>query len=124
MPARLTLAAAALGSLGFVRELKPTTIGATVFLAIWLLLPYMAMAAVIERGTRAATATADLITTILVAAGGLLFLTLVIFVDPDPQGGIAVLFTPLYQGIAMMFIFPISRWMFRKRGSEKPPVVP
>jgi hypothetical protein len=57
---------------------------------------------------------ADVVTASLVAAGGLAFLTLVIFVDPDPQGGIAVFFTPVYQGIAMLMLFPLSRAAFRK----------
>ena len=50
----------------------------------------------------------------LVAGGGLAFLTLVIFVNPDPQGGIAVFFTPVYQGIAMMILFPLLRSALRK----------
>jgi hypothetical protein len=62
-----------------------------------------------------ATEIADLIVTVLVVAGGLLFLTIVVFVRPDPQGGIAVLLTPVYQGIAMVILVPLSRWISGKR---------
>jgi hypothetical protein len=40
-----------------------------------------------------------LVVVVLVTAGGLLFLTEIIFINPDPQGGIAVLFTPIYQAV-------------------------
>ena len=111
--ARVVLVGAAAASLFFVRTLKPSTTGAAIFLSVWLLLPYVVMGAVLELGARKPTAKADLIAMCLVAGGGLAFLTLVIFVSPDPQGGIAVLFTPVYQGIAMMIIFPSVRWAFR-----------
>jgi peptidoglycan/LPS O-acetylase OafA/YrhL len=112
--ARVVLAGAAAASLFFVRALQPGTIGATIFITVWLLLPYAVLSAVIERSARRPTAIADFVTMCLVAGGGLAFLTLVIFVNPDPQGGIAVLFTPVYQGIAMMILFPLLRSMLRK----------
>jgi hypothetical protein len=114
MAARILLGLAALVTLFFVRTLQPGTAGVAVFLSVWLLLPYAVMAAVLELSARTPVAMADVVTTSLVAVGGLAFLTLVIFIDPDPQGGIAVFFTPVYQGIAMMILFPLSRAAFRK----------
>jgi len=50
-----------------------------------------------------------------VAGGGLLFLSYVIYIRPDPQGGIAVLLTPVYQAIGIGLLVPISRWLVRAR---------
>jgi hypothetical protein len=108
----LLLVAAAIASLFFVRALKPTSMVATVLISIWLLLPYMILAVIVSLRTRLAIEMANLAVALLVAAGGLLFLTMVIFVQPDPQGGIAVFFTPLYQGIAMIVLFPLLRSVF------------
>lgn len=112
--ARVVLAGAGAASLFFVRALQPGTIGAAIFITVWLLLPYVVLSAVIERSARRPTAIADFVTMCLVAGGGVAFLTLVIFANPDPQGGIAVLFTPIYQGIAMMILFPLLRSVLRK----------
>jgi hypothetical protein len=111
--ARVVLVGAAVGSLFVVRTLQPTTTRAGIFISVWLLLPSVVLMAVMARSAGRATAPADLITTCLVAGGGLAFLAVVIF-DSDPQGGIAVLLTPVYQGIAMMMLFPFLRWAFRR----------
>ena len=90
--AYLLLVAAAVVSLMFVHSLKPTSVEAATFFSIWLLLPYLILAIVLALRAHIATEIANLTVTVLVVAGGLLFLTIVIFVRPDPQGGIAVLF--------------------------------
>jgi hypothetical protein len=113
--AYVLLVAAAVVSLVFVHSLKPTSAGAAAFFSIWLLLPYLILAIVLAIRAHMATEIADLIVTVLVVAGGLLFLTIVVFVRPDPQGGIAVLLTPVYQGIAMVILVPLSRWISGKR---------
>ena len=113
--AYLLLVAAAVVSLMFVHSLKPASVAAATFFSIWLLLPYLILAMVLATRARIATEIANLTVTVLVVAGGLLFLTIVIFVRPDPQGGIAVLFTPVYQGIAMVILVPLSRWISGKR---------
>ncbi len=98
-------------SLFYVRVLKPTSAGSAVFLSIWLLLPYFVLAMALRIKTYPVRAIAgNLLVTFLVVVGGLLFLTDVIFLHPDPQGGIAVLFTPIYQGVATAILFPLSRW--------------
>jgi hypothetical protein len=113
--AYVLLVAAAVVSLVFVHSLKPTSVKAATFFSIWLLLPYLILAIVLAIRAHMATEIADLIVTVLVVAGGLLFLTIVVFVRPDPQGGIAVLLTPVYQGIAMVILVPLSRWISGKR---------
>ena len=111
---RILLGLAALVTLFFVRALQPGTTGVAIFLGFWLLLPYVVLAAALELSAHKPTASADVVTMCLVAGGGLAFLTLVIFVNPDPQGGIAVFLTPIYQGIAMMILFPLLRSALRK----------
>jgi hypothetical protein len=110
------LAIAGSVSLVFVNVLKPNTFGATAFIAAWLLLPYTALAlALTFFAKERAAATAYAIVTAAVAAGGLIFLTSVIFLHPDPQGGIAILFTPIYQAIAIGVLVPTCRWLMEKR---------
>lgn len=109
------LAGAALASLVFVRILQPTTGGMTAFLSAWLLLPHAVLAVILALSTRdRRAATASVVVALLVAAGGLLWLTAVIFVYPDPQGGIAVFFTPIYQGVAIGVLMPIARWVVKR----------
>ena len=112
--AYVLLIVAAIVSLFFVYILKPASAEATALFGIWLLLPYIILAAVLAFSTRVAIDVANLVVTLLVVVGGLLFLVVVIFIQPDPQGGIAVFFTPMYQGVAMVVLIPLSRWIFGK----------
>jgi len=112
--AYVLLIVAATVSLFFVYLLKPTSAEATALFGIWLLLPYMILAVILAFSTRVAIDVANFVVTLLVVVGGLLFLIVVIFIRPDPQGGIAVFFTPVYQGVAMVVLIPLSRWTFGK----------
>lgn len=109
------LAIAASVSLVFVNVLKPNSFEATAFIAAWLLLPYAALAlAVAFFAKERVSAIAYVVVTVVVAVSGLLFLTNVIFLHPDPQGGIAVLFTPIYQAIGIGVLVPACRWLIGK----------
>ena len=115
--AYVALIVAAIASLYFVYILKPTSAEATALFGIWLLLPYLILAVILAFSTRVAIDVANLVVTLFVVVGGLLFLVVVIFKRPDPQGGIAVFFTPIYQGVAMVVLIPLSRWIFGKRSA-------
>jgi hypothetical protein len=115
--AYVLLIIAAIVSLFFVYLLKPTSAEATALFGIWLLLPYLILAVILAVSTRVAIDVANLVVTLFVVVGGLLFLVVVIFIRPDPQGGIAVFFTPIYQGVAMVVLIPLSRWIFGKRSA-------
>jgi hypothetical protein len=52
--------------------------------------------------------------TVVVSVSGLLFLADVIFLRPDPQGGIAVLLTPVYQAIGIIVLLPTCHWLIGK----------
>lgn len=109
------LAGAAVASLVFVRILEPTTLAMTAFLSGWLLLPYAVLALILALSAKERPAAiASVVVTLLVVGGGLLLLTAVIFVYPDPQGGIAVLFTPIYQALAIAVLLPLARWLVKK----------
>jgi len=106
------LAIAASVSLVFVHVLEPNSLGATAFIAAWLLLPYAALASALTFFAKKRTsAIAYLVVTVVVAGSGLLFLTNVIFLHPDPQGGIAVFFTPIYQAIGIGVLVPTCHWL-------------
>lgn len=112
------LALAASLSLVFVNVLKPNSLGAAAFFAAWLVLPYAALALALAFFANARMpAGAYAIVAALVGAGGLLFLTYAVFLNPDPQGAMAVLLTPVYQAIAFGLLVPACRWrMGRARG--------
>jgi uncharacterized membrane protein len=90
-----------------------------VVLSIWLLLPYAVLAVILEMRSSPAKNIANVVTTLLVVAGGLLFLMMVVFVNPDPQGGIAVMFAPVYQGIATAVLLPLTRWLVTRNAHAK-----
>jgi uncharacterized membrane protein len=117
--AHSALVAAALTCVFVVWSLRPSGATIAMFLGMWLLLPYAALAVVLEADSSARTETADAATALLVVAGGLVFLILVVFVFPDPQGGIAVVFTPVYQAIAIAALLPLMRWILRRSASAR-----
>jgi hypothetical protein len=99
----------------FVRALQPTTLRFGVFLTVWLLAPYVVLAAwvAVVRAWQW-TATAAIVST-LVAGGGMAFLVNIMFVHPDPQGGIAIFFMPIYQTIAAAALIPVTAAVMRRR---------
>ena len=106
------LAVSALVSLTFVNVLKPNSLGAAAFFTVWLVLPYAALALGLTFFAKErASAIAYVVVVAIVTVGGLLFLTYVIFLHPDPQGGIAVLFTPVYQAVGIGILVPTCRWL-------------
>jgi len=101
------LAVAALLTLFFVHALMPSTAIAALVIGGWLLAPYLLLALglrFLARDARSARVYAT--TAIAVAIGGVGFVTWLIYVRPDAQGGIAVMFTPLYQmvGTALLLL--------------------
>ena len=116
----IVLAVAASISLVFVNILKPASLEAAAFLGAWLILPYAVLALILmlpEKKDRASKV-ADVVVATLVAGGGLLFLVDILFLRPDPQGGIAVLLTPLYQIVGIPVLLPTCRWLLGKFSTE------
>ncbi len=110
----IVLAVASIFSLLFVMIPKPSSLGAAVFLCAWLLFPYVALSLDLMFWSRKPSeAIAIFYVAAVVSGGGLLFLTL-LFLNPDPQGGIAVIFTPIYQVIGIVIVYPLSKWYFAR----------
>ena len=106
---------AALVSAFFVSALKPTSTNAAAVLGGWLLLPYALLAIALGRFARdERSARAWLLLVVLVCAGGLGFLALTLYGPPDAQGGIAVMFAPIYQAIAAVALLPACHWLARR----------
>jgi hypothetical protein len=118
------LALATLASFLFVAILRPTGSAVAGLLAVWLALPYGVLALIVRLGAGRATQLAGAVTTAVVAAAGLLFLSDEILWHPDPQGGIAVFFTPIYQVLALIVLLPVCRQLAEQRlqrAAETPP---
>ena len=106
------LTVSAIANLYFAHTLEPTSAAAYVFIAVWLLLPHLVMAVRLALAQRKPFSLFYWYLAIpIVAIGGMLFLILVIFLNSDAQGGIAVFLTPIYQGIAMAILIPIAQWL-------------
>jgi len=108
------LAAAAALSLFFVHVLKPTTASAAVLLSAWLLAPYVLLALGLLAKSPAWRKSCS-ITAIAAAVGGTGFIAWLIYVQPDAQGAIAVMFTPIYQLLAVALLLPICTWFFARQ---------
>lgn len=115
----LVLIAAACITLFFVSALKPTSTGAFLFFAAWLVCPYVVMGGMQILAWRNKTASIHWqVVAVVVSIGGILFLMDTIFWHPDAQGAIAVLMTPLLQGGAAALLLPLVAWVSRDTPSE------
>ncbi len=105
-------------AVSLVAVLKPTSVGAYVFFAAWLAIPYIAIVAglvLLERAGRASGYWC-----VVAVAGsvvGVVFLADVIYWHRDAQGGIAVLMAPIFQGGLLIVMAPVAWWMSKKRGA-------
>lgn len=108
---------AGVATLFLVHSLGPTSFESAAGFGMWLLLPYAVLAVILDTTKRAESDAANLVVTLCVVIGGLCFLTYVIFIRPDPQGGIAVFFAPIYQGAAIILLVPLSRLLLGKRST-------
>jgi hypothetical protein len=117
----LPVAVAACVTLYLVARLSPSSARAFLLISAWMLAPHLAMVAALSwlRGTGRSSWPWDALT-LVVSTGGILFLVDVIFWHPDAQGGIAVLMTPILQGLAALLLSPIARWASRRAGVAFP----
>jgi len=110
----LLMAIAASTTVWFVSALKPTSIGAFVFFAVWLISPYAMMsAALMFLRPKDSPSFHWYVVAVIVSIGGILFLADVIFWHPDAQGAIAVLMTPILQGGVLVLLLPVVWWVSR-----------
>jgi len=110
------IAIAACITLFFVSALKPTSVAAFVFFAVWLILPYVIICvALLFLLRRGAASFYWYFVAVIVSIGGIVFLADVIFWNQDAQGAIAVLMTPILQGGALALLLPIAWRLSRNK---------
>lgn len=110
-PTLAVLLAAASVSLFFVIKLQPASAGAFAFLAVWLTVPHVAMAALLVALQRRGKPLLPwCVASILVTLGGIYLLVDIIYWHPDAQGAIGVVLTPVLQGIAFLIAAPLAWW--------------
>lgn len=98
----------------FVSVLKPTSPTAFALFALWLISPHVAMsAALFTLGRKSPASIHWYVVAVIVSVGGIVFLSDVIFWQPDAQGAIAVMMAPLLQGAAWVLSFPAVWWWRR-----------
>jgi len=98
----------------FVKAIKPTSTGAFMFFAIWLVLPYAIVgAALISLRHRGMKSVHWNVVAVLVSVAGILFMADVIFWHPNAQGAIAVLMTPILQGGAFALLLSVASWVLQ-----------
>jgi hypothetical protein len=108
----LLIVAAACTTLLFVRAIQPTSTGAFVFFAAWLLLPHAIMGAALAFSRNKGTASYHWhVVAVMVSTGGIVFLADAIFWHPDAQGALLVLMTPILQAGALAILLPVAWWM-------------
>jgi len=96
----------------FVKALKPSSSAAFAFFVIWLLLPYVAMIAVIISLHRQGKAALHChAASFIVTAGGMLLLADIIYWHPDPQGALSVMMLPILQVVAFAVLLPVFSWI-------------
>jgi hypothetical protein len=107
------LAFASAVTVALVLALKPSTAATGLALGAWLLVPY----ALLALGLRFLAPSPKMLRTwitmaILLPVGALVWLVYVIWLRPDAQGAIAVMFTPLYELVAAVALLAICDWAF------------
>jgi peptidoglycan/LPS O-acetylase OafA/YrhL len=102
------LALASAATVALVIALKPNTTGAALAIGTWLLLPYVLVGLALRYVARSPKTLRTYATMALaIPLGGLAFLVYVIYLRPDAQGGIAVMFTPVYQLLAAVVLLAV-----------------
>ena len=114
-PVALLLIALSVGiTVWFVTLLKPTSVGAFLFFAGWLLAPYVLLSStLLLRHPRNPAPARWFFITAIVSIGGVLMLSDLIFWHKDAQGAIGVLLVPLFQGVATAVLLVLFKWAAR-----------
>lgn len=94
---------------------KPTSVGAFIFFAAWLVAPYVILSAALIFPSPKSGLSFHWFLAALVTVAGILMLSDVMFWHKDAQGAIAILLVPLFQGVAYAVLLPLALWVSRNR---------
>lgn len=89
-----------------------SSLKAFLLFSVWLTAPYVAMSVAlyfVQKSELASPYWGAL--AILISAGGILYLVDVIYWHRDAQGAIAVMMTPILQGIVGAILAPVVLWL-------------
>ena len=122
LAARILALVMAIATAGLLLGMADVTVGTSLFLLLalaWCVSPYAAIALALRKPWSSTEAIlVAFATTIAVSGLALYVYTVAFFVKPDPQGGLVLLFIPLWQwGVALVGLG--VAWLMERRASGK-----
>ena len=123
LAARVLAIAMAIATAGFVIRMADITVGTSLFLLLvlgWCVSPYAAIALALHRPWKSAEAVLVALATTIAIAGLAAYVYIVaFFVKPDPQGGLVLLFIPLWQWVGVVVGLGVA-WLMERRTGRAP----
>lgn len=113
----------AIATAGLVLRMADVTVGTSLFLLLvlgWCVSPYGAIALALGRPWKSAEAMLVALATTIAIAGLAAYIYIVaFFVKPDPQGGLLLLFIPLWQWVGVVVGLGVA-WLVERRPGRAP----
>jgi len=123
LAARILAIAMAIGTAGLVIGMADLTVGASLFMLLvlgWCVSPYAAIALALHRPWKSKEAVLVAFATTVAIAGLAAYIYIVaFFVKPDPQGGLVLLFIPLWQWVGVVVGLGVA-WLVERRPGRAP----
>lgn len=120
LAARILALVMAIATAGLVIRMADVTVGTSLFLLLvlgWCVSPYAAIALAMRRPWKSTEAVLVAFATTIGIAGLAAYVYLVtFFVKPDPQGGLVLLFIPLWQWVGVVVGLGVA-WLVERRPS-------
>jgi hypothetical protein len=118
LAARILAIGMALATAGLVVSMADMTVGTSLFMVLvlgWCMSPYAAIALALHRPWKSTEAVlVAFATTIAIAGLAAYIYTVAFFVRPDPQGGLVLLFIPLWQWVGVVVGLGVA-WLVERR---------
>ena len=123
LAARVLAIAMAIATAGFVIRMADITVGTSLFLLLvlgWCVSPYAAIVMALHRPWKSTEAVLVAFATTIAIAGLAAYVYIVaFFVKPDPQGGLVLLFIPLWQWVGAVVGLGVA-WLMERRPRRAP----
>ena len=121
--ARLLALAMGIATAGLVIRMADMTVGTSLFMLLvlgWCVSPYAAIALALHRPWSSTEAVLVALATTIAIAGLAAYTYIVaFFVKPDPQGGLVLLFIPLWQWVGVVVGLGVA-WLMERRTGRAP----
>jgi hypothetical protein len=123
LASRLIATAMAIATAGLVIRMADVTVGTSLFLLLvlgWCVSPYAAIVMALHRPWKSTEAMLVAFATTIAIAGFAAYVYIVaFFVKPDPQGGLVLLFIPLWQWVGVVVGLGVA-WLMERRPGRAP----